>query len=316
MMNTCLSRSRLLSLVALAGLLAVAAVQSGCRGCSDKPKEPTGASTAPTGATGLPTAATPSELPADTTLVEPKYLGPSSETLDGWRITTGFANAEGKAVSAPAAYEQTKIYVTVLDPENRPIGKFDKLERGDMHGFLVARDLRQALYASANGSIREGADARELSFKPGEGGDHALIVVFRPIGGKPKVVSSPVTIKGALPEVMGPGVVGMAQKAEAGQDKLLLTPTPAQPIVGQPVTLLVQDMDEKGATRSEIKLPFVVVLNDQLGIGEVVEWDAAGKAVWTPRKAGDYLVLAPPTNGAKALPFKLNVIAPPVPAKP
>ena len=48
-------------------------------------------------------------------------------------------------------------------------------------------------------------------------------------------------------------------------------------------------------------------MNDQMGWGDVVEWDAQGKGTWTPRQAGDYLVLAPPTRGSTALTFRLHV---------
>jgi hypothetical protein len=286
-----------------------ALVQSGCKGCSKEPEstpapaEP--ATEAPAPAVAPPAAVSPAAEASPTQA--PTYPGPRSESVDHFRITTGFANGKGEPQPQPNALEPNQVYVTVLDPEGRPIGQLDKLERGEMHGFLVARDLRQVLYANATGPLKEGADARALSFNPREGGDHAFLAVFQPHGGTPRVISAPVSIHGALPEVMGPGLESLSMRAKVGQDHIQLSTTPAQPIAGQPVHLSAQDFDTKGQARGEVKLPFVVIVNDQMGWGSVVEWDDHGQAVWTPPNAGTWLVLAPPTHGEQGLAFKIAV---------
>lgn len=305
--------------VVLAAVAAAALVQTGCKGCSKEPApvaQTTAAAqvdspaVAPPEAVSLATAASPAAA-----VQAPVYPGPRSESVDHFRITTGFASEKGEPLPQPNALDVNKIYVTVLDPEGRPVGQFDKLERGDMHGFLVARDLRQAFYASALGPVKEGADARALTFSPREGGDHAFIAVFQPKGGKPKVVSAPLSIHGALPEVVGPGVESLSTRAKAGHDHVQITTSPVQPIAGQPVRFSAQDFDEKGQARGEVKLPFVVAVNDQMGWGDVIEWDAHGQATWTPTIPGTYLLLAPPTRGDRALAFKVTVSAQPAPVK-
>lgn len=303
----------------VAAWLAVAAgalVQSGCKGCG---KEEPAPAPAPVAApTEAPAAVPAPEVPSPTGLAAPAspaeapvYPGPRSESLEGWRITTGFATLKDEPLTEPSAIDENKIFVTVLDPKGRPIGQFDKLERGEMHGFLVARDLRHAWHSVGTGPVREGADARVLTFKPGEGGDHALVTLFKAAGQPAVVVSAPVAVKGALPEVMGPGLASLGNRAKGEVDHLELTTDPAEPVAGKPAHLLAQDLDKTGAVKGEVRLPFVVILNDQMGIGEVVEWPETGKPAWTPRHPGDYLVLAPPTRGKKALAFRLKVVAPP-----
>ncbi len=307
---------RLARTVVLAVLAAGALAQTGCKGCSKEPT-PVAAKPAPanveTPAVALPEAVSAAVLPPGTVspTQAPLYPGPRSESIDHFRITTGFASEKGEPLPQPNALDVNKIYVTVLDPEGRPVGQFDKLERGDMHGFLVARDLRQAFYAAATGPVKEGADARALTFSPREGGDHAFIAVFQPHGGKPHVVSAPLSIHGALPEVMGPGVESLSTRAKAGQDHVQITTSPAQPVTGQPVRFSAQDFDAKGQARGEVKLPFLVAINDQMGWGDVIEWDAHGQATWMPTIPGVYILLAPPTRGDKALVFKVTVLAPP-----
>lgn len=292
----------------LATLTGAALAQTGCKGCGNRPEaKPVAAE-----ATKMPVAAVPpAEAVSPVTAVSPTdapaYPGPRSESADRFRVTTGFSTDAGAPLPQPQALEKNIVYVSVLDPDGHPVGQFERIERGEVHGFLVARDLRQALYASAAGPVKEGADARALTFQPREGGDHALITVFQPKGGSAHVVTTPVAIKGALPEVVGPGVDSLSGRAKADHDRIQLTTTPTQIVAGQAVQLLAQDMDDHGATRGEVKLPYVVILNDQMGFGDVVEWDAAGKASWLPPRAGTYLVLAPPTRGEKALAFKLTV---------
>ena len=288
--------------------------QSACKSCN-APEAPVPASNQPQAALAAPAAA---PLPAAASAVaapEPVspdvYPGPRSEALDGWRITTGFSSLKDEQLSEPKALDDTKIYLTVLDAGGHPIGQLDKLERAEMHVFLVPRDLRYALYAHGSGPVKEGADARMVQLRSPEGGDHALIAVFKAKDSHARVVSAPVTIKGVLPEVMGPGLGSLGPRAKSEADHVVLTTAPATITVGQPVTLAAQDLGPAGQARGELRLPFVVVLNDQFGWGDVVEWNAEGKAVWTARKPGDYLVLAPPTRGSKALAFRLHADAPP-----
>lgn len=303
---------------AAALLTLVAATQSGCKSCD---KEPAAAPAPAAGeapkadpaAAVAPAAAATAEVALAAPVSPEVYPGPRSESLEGWKITTGFSNLKDEAVTQPSALEDTKVYVTVLNSDSRPVGQFDKLERAELHLFLVARDLRYAVYAHGSGPVREGADARSAVVRSPEGGDHALVAVFKPAGQVARVVSAPLSIKGVLPEVMGPGLGSLSNRGKSEAESLVLTSVPGQLVVGQPVQLFTHDL--KGdAPAGEVRLPYAVILNDQLGWGDVVEWDSAGKATWVPRKAGDFLVLAPPTRGVKALAFRLHVDA--APAKP
>ena len=290
-----------LTLIALLG-------QTGCKGCDKPEPAPAGAETpAPTAVPALvPTPAVALAEPA-TVDAPPSYPGPRSESIDGWRITTGFATAKDEPLPQPRALDDVRVFVTVLDDQQRPVGKFDRFERGEMHGFLVARDLRHALYSFAEGAVAEYADARRLQFRPPEGGDHALLTVFKPAGGTAKMVSTPLSVQGALPEVMGPGVEGMTSRARSGTEELLLSTEPAAAAAGQPVTLVVHDLDTSGQRRGVVMLPFALIANAEMGWGSVIEWTAGGRATWTPKWPGTYLVLAPPTRGDHALAFRLVV---------
>lgn len=303
---------------AVAVLLAAAGLgQSGCKSC--------GKETPPTEA-GKAAQESPAVAGADAAAVQPPqaasavaapepvspdiYPGPRSESLEGWRITTGFSTTKDEALPQPSALEDTRIFVTVLNAESRPVGQFDKLERAELHMFLVPRDLRYTVYSSGSGPVREGADARSVTLRSPEGGDHAMIAVFKPTGQPPKVVTAPLSIKGVLPEVMGPGLGSLSNRGKSEAETLVLTSMPGQLVVGQPAQLFAHDLKGDQAA-GEVKLPFVVILNDQMGWGDVVEWNENGKATWIPRKAGDYLVLAPPTRGVRALAFRLHVDAAP-----
>ncbi len=305
------SRTRTASWLGLLTVTALAAPLSGCKGCGQPPALPAQTpdkAASPGKVVALPKAATETGLPAANSPSDlPTYPGPRSESVDHYRITTGFANNQGEPLPQPVALEKNQVYASVLAPDGHPIGQLDRLERGDMHGFLLARDLRQALYARADGPVKSGADARQLNFEPREGGEHALITVFRIPGQRARAVSAPVAIKGALPEVVGPGLGSLGNRAKAGHDLLQINTDPVEPVFGKPVLITAQDFDEKGAMRGEVVLPFVVIFNDQMGWGEVVEWQAGGKGVWTPPQAGDFLVLAPPTQGSQALTFRLHV---------
>ncbi|MBM4344862.1 MAG: hypothetical protein FJ100_15960 [Deltaproteobacteria bacterium] len=311
-----------LPVIAVATLALCAQFTAGCRGCgkTDAPPAPIAPPT-PAAEPAAPaaqdaTAVTAPEAPspvASPWRAPDVYPGPRSEALDGWRVTSGFSNLKDEQLPEPKALDDTRIYLTALDPEGHPIGNLEKLERAELHVFLVAKDMRHAVYGSGSGAVREGADARSVVVRAPEGGDHAMVAVFKPAGGVPHVVSAPVTIKGVLPEVMGPGVAKLTATARSEAETVVLSSAPQTPVAGQPVHLTAQDLDAKGGTRGEVRLPFVVVLNDQMGWGDVVEWDATGKATWTPRCPGDFLVLAPPTRGSKALAFKLHVEAPPSP---
>ena len=242
--------------------------------------------------------------------VPERYLGPQSESPTGYKLTSGFANQKGESVRQPTALEQNTVYVTALSPDDRPVGDLDKFAGVDVHGFLVARDMRQAYYAKGDGPVAEGADARALKFLPREGGDHAMMVVVSPAGtGQVQTISTPVVIKGALPEVMGPGVSGLTARSRTkGGDVELRSDAPL--VVGQMAKLSTVDVDNTGQSKGAHKLPFALLYNDQMGYGEVLTWDDAGTTTWRPTEAGTFLVLAPPEEGETALTFKLVVTAP------
>jgi hypothetical protein len=211
--------------------------------------------------------------------------------------------------------EENRAYVSVLSPEGRPLGELERIERGDLHGFLVARDLRLALYARGDGRVEPGADARELVFSPAEGGEHALITVFRVAGGPVRTASTPIVIQGNLPEVLGPGLAGLSRVSGPIEARQRLDSLPPSPIAGRAVSLRLSDLDpQTGAQRGPVRPPFLALYNERLGRGEVVLWPETGDASWTPARAGSFVALVPPDQGANALVFRLDVA--PAPAGP
>lgn len=292
-------------------IAATALQSSGCKSCGSKPEAPAtpepAKAAAPPAAAALPAAASAVDAPAPVSAAV--YPGPRSESLDGWRITSGFSNTRDEPLGQPQAVEDSKIFITVLDDKSRPVGQLEKLERAELHIFMVAKDLRHAVYAFGNGPVREGADARSVTVHMPEGGDHAMVAVFKPVGAPPHAVSAPVTVKGVLPEVMGPGLGSLSGHAKSEAEHVAVVSTPSQLVAGQRAVLAAQDLDPTGKPKGDLHLPFVVILNDQMGWADVVEFDAAGTGVWTPRQSGDFLVLAPPTRGSKALAFRLHADA-------
>ncbi len=300
----------LIAIVIVCGA-AVAISANGCKSCRQEAAPAPGAQPAAPAVAGsaIALAAPASAVVAPEPVSPEVYPGPRSESLDGWRVTTGFSSIKDEQMTEPKAMDDTKVYLTVLDAGGHPVGQLEKLERAEMHLFLVAKDLRHAVYGHGTGPVREGADARAVTVRAPEGGDHALVAVFKPAGGAPRVVTSPVTVKGVLPEVMGPGLQSLDLKGKSDAETVLLVLDPAQAVAGQLVKLTAQDLQPSGQLRGDLRLPYVAIINDQLGWGDVVEWNPEGLATWTPRKAGDYLVLAPPTRGSKALAFRLHVTA-------
>jgi hypothetical protein len=296
--------------------LALAGHAGGCK--REAPTPPAAAAKVPnaglTQAAPLPEAVSSAVdvSPADdaTPAAVPSYGGPQSESRDHFSVTMGFQDADGKPTARPKAVDTTKFYISVLDPASRPVGQLAKVADAELHAFLVARDLRQALYANASGPAKPGADARAVRFSPREGGDHALLSVFQPAGGRLRVVASPVAISGALPQVAGPGVAGLSERATVGKKSFQLETLPAAPQAGRALRLTLRQLDARGQPAVPAKWPFLVLLNDELGWGDVVTCDDQGAASWLPPAAGTYLVLAPPTSGEQPLLWKLAVVAP------
>lgn len=292
-------------------VLSLALVQTGCKGCGGEPVAPPKPAPAPEPAAAPAPAPEPAAAAAPAPAPEPKpYLGPQSRSRKGFKLTSGFADGKGKAVSQPTALEANTFYVTALAPDNRPLGGLDKFAGADVHAFLVARDMRQALYAKADAPVAEGADARGVVFTPREGGEHALMIVVAPTGmGEVHTISTPVVIKGALPELMGPGVAKLTSRSRTkGGDVELRSDKP--PVAGEAVTLSAVDLDNTGKDKGAVKLPFAVIYNEEMGFGDVLVFDDKGQTSWRPPEAGRYLVLAPPEEGVGALTFKLEVTAP------
>jgi len=317
-----MNRDRFHTALAAIALVAGALQANGCSSCSE-PKKAAAPTAAQDKATPAPEAAdraaaapAPKIDPsvgakaAAATKADgdkPVYRGPSSTNPTGYTITTGFSNQEGESVGQPSALETTTSYVTVLAPGNAPIGAFDTFSGAEMHAFLLARDLRHAHYTKTSGAVAEGADARKVSFAPREGGDHALIVVFKPIGKATQAVATPVVFKGALPKIAGPGVAGLGPRSRVSGGDVRLIRTPKQAVVGQPLTLSAERLDNTGAVKATERLKFLAIFNDEMGGGEVVIFSAAGTATWTPSAAGTWLAVAPPREGSTPLTFKIVV---------
>ncbi len=315
----------------LVAVIMVSLGQAGCRGCGDDNTQDAPAKTTatPSSATAPTTPPPPTSPPlktvdAATTSAArvPTYRGPASKSDDGYQLTMGFADDQSNPLRQPEALQRTHFFVTVLAPNDRPVGELADVDGAQMHGFLLALDMRQLLYAKAPGPIAAGADARELTFRPREGGDHALITAFTTADGNKRTVSSPVVIRGALPAVMGAGVEGLTDVAKIAGGHLKMSPATAN--VGQSICLSFAAMDDAGrplANRSTEHAP-VLAYDTALGTGR---WLSAKKKTepscsWTPSQPGTFVVLTvvrrrDKINGrslpAQPTAFKLVVKAPP-----
>lgn len=305
----------------LIGSLGVAAVLSlpGCNGCSSKSKPaPKATEQTPAPTTDRAEAPKPEPTKAAVEKAPPKapYLGPKSQSPDGYQLTMGLSDEKGTPRRQPIAMEANRFFVTVLDPQTRPVSSLRTVANQQLRAFLVARDLRQLLYAEAPAAIADGADARRLDFRPLEGGDHALIAAFETDDGKRHTISSPVVIKGALPEVMGPEVAGLTTVARLPTGTVTLDHADA--IAEKPVKLSFSRRDLAGQPILSTASRFdpVIVYTSQMGSGSWLADSGDGTWTWTPPAAGNYLVLAAlrttdPKTGTPAPPrpvaFKLVV---------
>lgn len=287
-------KARILTAVLALGLL------PGCRGC-EKAQVPVTVQEKV-----VPTVAPVAELPKPAT---PPYAGPSSKARDGFQVSTGFLNATGKAIPQPQAGQKNFIYTTALDPAAHPIGQLGQLGAAEMWGFLVARDLRHALVARADAAVREGADARALAFNPPEGGDHALVVVFRTVAGDLHAVIAPVSVAGNLPQLQGPGFTRLSQtdNLDDGSQWKLVT-EPSTPVVGVPLELKILGPDRRAGKPGAFIEPLVVLVDPPMGQAFALGRGEGKLAVrWEEPQPGDWLVLVPAPDASRALMFKLTI---------
>ena len=288
-------------------LAATAAIAlPGCRGC-EEPARPI----APASQVVAPTPA-PAPAVAEPAAATPVYAGPSSKAVDGFQLATGFLDAKGKPLPQPLAGTTTAIYTTALDPESRPLGALTPIAGAEMSGFLVARDLRHVLAASATAPVREGADARALPFAPPGGGDHALVVVFKPQGGALHAVVSPVSVAGNLPQLMGPGLNGLSMRAQTATEHVELALLPADRTPTAPLDLQIHDVDAAGKRRGAVQVPLAVLVNAPMG--RAIALEATGEPAvlhWQQPEPGEWLVLIAPKQGDRALAFHLTIPAAP-----
>ena len=268
--------------------LVVALSQTACRGCesppsprqSPSPPPPDDAAVAlpaPNTPTTAPTAmAPPAETPTPT-------AGPAAVDASGFRISTGFLDRRLQPLPQPQARATTQVVVTALDPQGRTLGQLAPVADQQMHGFLVAKDLRHVRYAAADRPVRENADARALPFAPPGGGDHALIALFQPVGGQLHAVTAPVTVAGNLPTVAGPGVSGLLRLPPSGPHALtLLPPTPH---AGDDVDLRLTGP----------ALPFIVAVDAAMAHATALLPTPQGTFHWVAPQPGLWLLLVPST---------------------
>ncbi len=279
---------------------------TGCRGCGDEAKTaPASAQASASSAVAAPDPATAVAAPAPAT---PAYDGPSSKAADGYQLSTGFLDVHNKPLPQPKAGEQTAIYTTALDPAGHPLGTLEPLGSAEMFGFLVARDLRHTLVASAAAPVREGADARALTFAPPGGGDHALVAVFRAQGGAAHAVISPVSVAGSLPQLMGPGLNGLGLRADTSQEHVELLLLPADRTPTAPLDLQLQDVDSQGRHKGPVTVPFAVLVDPPMGRARVLEPSGEPPRLhWEAPEPGEWLVLIAPKKGDRALAFHLTI---------
>jgi hypothetical protein len=288
----------------------VLALLPGCRGCE---KAQVQDQVAPQPESIVALAKPVVELPKPVTLA---YAGPSSKARDGWQISTGFLDANGKPIPQPQAGKANFIYATALDPALHPVGQLGKSGDAEMWGFLVARDLRHALVAHADGPVREGADARALEFEPPAGGDHALLAVFRTVSGDWHAVVSPVSVSGKLPEVLGPGLgglttFGLSPKGKRYEMRTLVPGTGkvTAAMAGAPLNLEFRaaELDDRGAGAA-LPSPFVVLVDPEMGNAIVLATgDAEASFHWQQAQPGDWLVLVPYGQEPRPMMFRLTV---------
>ena len=244
----------------------------------------------------------------------PAYAGPSSRSADGFQLSTGFIDANGQPLPQPRAGVPVSIYTTALDPAGHPLGALDRIGDAEMVGFLVARDLRHAFVASARAPVREGADARSLTFAPPGGGDHALIAVFRPQAGALHAVISPVSVTGNLPQLLGPGLSSLSMRAQTADEHVELTLLPAQRMPTAPLDLKFDALDAEGHHHAPVHLAFAVLVDPPMGRAIVLEArEDASQLHWRNPEPGDWLLLAQPNTGDRPLAFHLHL--PALPAK-
>lgn len=289
---------RPIALAAAAALLTL----SGCRGCEKAQSIQEVA---------LDVAAT-SSGPAPAVAVAgpatPAYAGPSSKAADGFQLSTGFLDANGKPLPQPKSAVSNAIYTTALDPAGHPIGALERVGSAEMVGFLVALDLRHALVASAPAPVREGADARALTFAPPGGGDHALVVVFKPQGGALHAVISPVSVAGNLPQLMGPGLNGLGMRAATALEHVQLSILPANRAPTAPLDLTLEDIDSQGHPKGAVMVPFAVLVDPPMGRAFVLETQGDSPLLhWHKPEPGEWLVLVAPQKGDRALAFHLSI---------
>ena len=308
----------LIRAISLGLLLLAAPLLSGCQGCGEKPA-PKGpdpiAAKAPEKAENPAPKSDQPAIPAK----KPAYRGPRSQGTDGYQLTMGLADAEGKPRRQPVAMESTSFYITVLDAKSRPVNQLADVEGQQLRAYLVARDMRQAFYAETAQAISDSADARSVVFKPREGGDHALIAAFAGTDGKRRTVSSPIVIKGALPQVMGPGVEGLSNIAKIPSGTVALQA--GDVAVGKPtkLTFVRRDLAGQPSMDTDTRIDSALVYEDEMGAGQWLPRAGNTAFSWTPDKPGTFLLLVVLRERDKStdkplpprpLAFKLEVPAP------
>ncbi len=245
---------------------------------------------------------------AEPATVTPTWAGPSSKAADGFQLSTGFLDGNGKPLPQPKSAVPNAIYTTALDPAGHPLGALDRIGSAEMVGFLLARDLRHALVSSALGPVREGADARALTFAPPGGGDHALVAVFRPQGGTLHAVISPISVSGNLPQLMGPGLNGLSLRATTADEQVQLAVLPADRTPSAPLDLQLQDIDSQGHSTGSVAVPFAVLVDPPMGRAVVLEPTSDSPLLhWNAPEPGEWLVLVAPKKGDQALAFHLTL---------
>ncbi|GEM_PF-3308471 len=293
-------------------VVAGAFIQAGCNGCNNDKKTHEAATAPPAADKTAEKAADPVDKPppkaaaqAEPAVVE--YRGPRSESADGYKIATGFANSADQPIRQLEAMEKTSVYITVMDKDNSPVGQLGTLAGQQMHAFLVATDMRQGYYSAAAKAVEPGADGRKVEFKPREGGDHALIVAFRTEDGAPRTISSPVVIRGALPSVAGPGIASLPSRSRTVGGEVQLIAQPSRPKVGQTVTFGTTWLDNTGQPTGKPPAQFLVVYNATLGEGVLIAPRDGQTLTWKPTEPGVYLVLTAPIDDSRALTWKIHV---------
>ena len=141
-----------------------------------------------------------------------------------------------------------------------------------------------------------------------------MVAIFQPKGGQIQAVTTPVVIRGNLPQVAGPGASGLPRRLKRSDGDISLDVAPVQPLAEADVVLTASTFKPGGEATGPMPLPWAVICTESFASCEVVQGDPAGAIHWRPARPGNRLVLMPDALGKSALVFGIAVMPAAAPA--